>query len=144
MPNDAALEGEILPDNRQLPTTPVLPAELYLLPLTEKPFFPAQTLPLLMNEAPWLETVEDDRRNRASHGGPGAGQARQHRRCQPEDFHNIGTLVRMHHPVRTDGKIQFIAEGTEAFPHRQMDFRQRRPTWCRSNTRRDRAQPGFE
>ena len=45
MPNDP-LEGEILPDDRQLPAAPALPAELHLLPLTEKPFFPAQTLPL--------------------------------------------------------------------------------------------------
>jgi ATP-dependent Lon protease len=58
MPNDPALEGEILSDDRQLPATPVFPDELYLLPLTEKPFFPAQTLPLLMNEPPWLPTVE--------------------------------------------------------------------------------------
>ncbi len=30
MPNDP-LEGEVLPDERQLPAAPVLPAELYLL-----------------------------------------------------------------------------------------------------------------
>ena len=31
---------------------------LYLLPLSERPFFPAQALPLLLNEDPWLTTVE--------------------------------------------------------------------------------------
>ncbi len=41
-------QSEVLPDDRQLPAQPVLPAELHLLPLTEKPFFPAQTLPLLI------------------------------------------------------------------------------------------------
>ena len=84
MPNDSPLEGEILPDDRQLPAAPVLPAELYLLPLTEKPFFPAQTLPLLMNEAPWLSTVEAIGDSPRPHGGPGGGQARQHRRRQTQ------------------------------------------------------------
>ena len=35
MPNDPALEGEIISDDRQLPASPVLPTELHLLPLTE-------------------------------------------------------------------------------------------------------------
>ena len=35
-----------------------LPTTLHLLPLTERPFFPAQTLPLLMNENPWMATLE--------------------------------------------------------------------------------------
>jgi ATP-dependent Lon protease len=29
----------------------------------------------------------------------------------PEDFAAIGTVVRIHHPMRNSGKIQFIAEG---------------------------------
>ena len=115
MPNEPSLEGELLPDNRQLPATPVWPDELYLLPLTEKPFFPAQTLPLLMNEAPWLSTVE------------AIGETPQHMVglvvVRPDntddvtraDFHGIGTAVRIHHPVRTDGKMQFIAEGVRRF-----------------------------
>jgi ATP-dependent Lon protease len=35
--------------------------------------------------------------------------------ARPEDFYRIGTLVRMHHPMRSDGKIQFIAEGITRF-----------------------------
>jgi ATP-dependent Lon protease len=38
----------------------ILPSTLYLLPLSERPFFPAQALPLLLNEDPWLT----DRRGR--------------------------------------------------------------------------------
>ena len=115
MPHDAPLEGEFLADDRQLPATPELPGELYLLPLTEKPFFPAQTLPLLMNEAPWLSTVE------------AIGDTAHHRvglvvvkpdhtdDVKRSDFRNVGTVVRIHHPVRSDGKMQFIAEGTRRF-----------------------------
>ena len=35
-----------------------LPTTLYILPLSERPFFPAQTQPLLMNKEPWMETVK--------------------------------------------------------------------------------------
>lgn len=57
------LEGEVLrPDAGEEAAPPVpagiYPPTLYLLPLSERPFFPAQTLPLLMNEGPWLETVK--------------------------------------------------------------------------------------
>jgi ATP-dependent Lon protease len=33
----------------------------------------------------------------------------------PQDFYATGTAVHMHHPVRTEGKIQFIAEGQRRF-----------------------------
>jgi hypothetical protein len=68
-----------------------------------------------MNEGPWMETVK--RIGDSGHHlvglvcvhGDNADDAR------PEDFHRIGTLVRMHHPMRSDGKIQFIAEGITRF-----------------------------
>src|SRR5512139_490862 len=114
MPNDP-LEGEVLPDERQLPAAPVLPAELYLLPLTEKPFFPAQTLPLLMNEAPWLSTVEAI--GETPHHMVGLVVVRPDNTddVKRTDFRSVGTAVRIHHPVRSDGKMQFIAEGVRRF-----------------------------
>ena len=36
----------------------VLPGMLYVLPLSERPFFPNQVLPLLLNADPWLPTLE--------------------------------------------------------------------------------------
>ncbi len=115
MPNDPSLEGELLPDNRQLPAAPVWPDELHLLPLTEKPFFPAQTLPLLMNEAPWLSTVEAI--GETAHHMVGLVVVRPDNTddVKRADFRSVGTAVRIHHPVRTDGKMQFIAEGVRRF-----------------------------
>jgi len=115
MPNKPALEGEVLPDERQLPTTPSLPDELYLLPLTEKPFFPAQTLPLLMNEAPWLTTVEAIGETAHHMVGLVVVKPDNTDDVKRSDFKSIGTVVRIHHPVRSDGKMQFIAEGTRRF-----------------------------
>ena len=114
MPNDP-LEGEVLPDERQLPAAPALPAELYLLPLTEKPFFPAQTLPLLMNEAPWLPTVEAIGDTPHHMVGLVVVKPDNTDDVKRADFHSVGTVVRIHHPVRADGKMQFIAEGSKRF-----------------------------
>jgi ATP-dependent Lon protease len=114
MPHSAAPEGEPSVE-LQLPVDPLLPNELYLLPLTEKPFFPAQTMPLLMNEAPWLTTVEAI--GESSHHMVGLVVVKPDNTDEVKraDFRNIGTLVRIHHPVRSDGKMQFIAEGRRRF-----------------------------
>ena len=94
---------------------PALPAELHLLPLTEKPFFPAQTLPLLMNEAPWLSTVEAIGETAHHMVGLVVVKPDNTDDVKRADFRSIGTAVRIHHPVRTDGKMQFIAEGMRRF-----------------------------
>lgn len=121
--NSHPIEGELLDTNEtgdagrataNLPAQ-TLPATLHLLPLTEKPFFPAQTLPLIMNEGPWMETVK----RIGDSGHHLVGLVMVHGDisddARPQDFYGVGTLVRMHHPMRSDGKIQFIAEGITRF-----------------------------
>ena len=43
--------GLVLPDQN-------LPDKLYLLPINNRPFFPAQVMPVVVNESPWHETIE--------------------------------------------------------------------------------------
>ena len=113
-----AIEGEVIEpavsSELALPQQ-ILPETLYLLPLTERPFFPAQSLPLLMNMGPWLETVE--RIGDTEHKMVGLVLVRPNSADEvtTQDFYATGTVVRMHHPVRTEGKIQFIAEGQRRF-----------------------------
>ncbi len=57
------LDAEVVPTKDESSheitvATDILPNTLHLLPLSERPFFPAQVLPLLLNEDPWLPTVE--------------------------------------------------------------------------------------
>ncbi len=124
MPDDnpQSVEGEVLEAQHtgdQAPGLPVpasvLPATLYLLPLSERPFFPAQTLPLLMNEAPWLETVEKIGSTPSHMVGLVLVKKDRPEDAGPDDFYSIGTAVRMHNPLRSDGKFQFIAEGVARF-----------------------------
>ncbi|HSJ47700.1 MAG TPA: endopeptidase La [Gammaproteobacteria bacterium] len=108
--DDAVTGGtELVLSNELLPNT------LYLLPVVERPFFPAQNIPVLMNDGPWMETMQ------------AIGEAPQHvaglvlvnnndaEQASIDDFQVIGTAVRVHQPMRNAGKIQFIAEGLRRF-----------------------------
>ena len=94
----------------------ILPGTLYLLPLSERPFFPAQALPLLLNEDPWLTTIEAAANREQRVIGlilvkpDSAEKARG-----PEDFHPVGTVARMHQLNRNDGRLQFVAQGLKRF-----------------------------
>jgi ATP-dependent Lon protease len=91
----------------------VLPPLLHLLPLPERPLFPAQVLPIWIPEEPWLDTVKAV--GETPHKmlslvlvrGESAAEAK------PADFYPMSTVVRMHNPSRQEGRIQFIAEGIQ-------------------------------
>lgn len=90
-----------------------LPQKLYLLPITNRPFFPAQVMPVVINDNPWAETIE--RVAATPHHAlslfwvdqpmPADGT------LDPELLPKTGCAVKVHQAVREDGKIQFIAQG---------------------------------
>ncbi len=133
MPEQEPLEGELLEPREGAggvrPPVPanVPPSTLYLLPVSERPFFPAQTLPLLMNDEPWLETVEKVGETPQKMVGLVLVKRDKTEEAAVADFHAMGTVVRMHHPVRTEGKIQFIAEGVSRF--RIVNWLSRKPPY---------------
>ncbi|HXH03564.1 MAG TPA: endopeptidase La [Candidatus Competibacteraceae bacterium] len=93
----------------------VLPTTLYLLPLTERPFFPAQVLPLVLNEEAWLPTVEAALQSEQRVVGLILVKPDIPDDARREDFFNVGSVVRIHHPARQNGRIQFIAQGLKRF-----------------------------
>ncbi len=97
-----------------------LPDTLYLLPLTERPFFPAQVLPLVLNVDPWMGTFE---KLMADQAPPFVGlvlaRAEGSDKAQPADFCTVGTVVRIHQLARDDHKFQFVAQGVARFRIRQ-------------------------
>ncbi|TCO78944.1 ATP dependent PIM1 peptidase [Plasticicumulans lactativorans] len=120
MSDNDAIEAEIvtaddLPQSEIAVAADILPGRLLLLPLWERPFFPAQALPLLLNADPWLPTIE--RAAEAPQRVIGLVLVRHEEpdRAGPDDFYPVGTVVRMHHLVRGDGKIQFVAQGLRRF-----------------------------
>lgn len=98
--------GLVIPNQR-------LPDRLYLLPITNRPFFPAQVMPVVIDEQPWAETIE--RVANTPHHAislfwmdgplPPSGEV------DPDLLPSTGCAVKIHHAVKEDGKIQFIAQG---------------------------------
>jgi len=94
----------------------VLPEQLLVLPLRSRPFFPAQTMPLIIEDELWRETIE--RVGNTPHRLVGLVYSRhavEEQVPQQSDFAEWGTVVRIHQPMRESGRIQFIAEGLERF-----------------------------
>ncbi|MEQ8661985.1 MAG: LON peptidase substrate-binding domain-containing protein, partial [Gammaproteobacteria bacterium] len=112
------IPGERNGDHGRVPArvNEVLPEQLLVLPLRARPFFPAQTMPLVIEDDLWRETIE--RVGNTPHRLLGLVWSR-HPLEQPlpqvGDFAAWGTVVRLHQPVREGGRIQFIAEGLERF-----------------------------
>ena len=92
-----------------------LPSEIYLLPLSERPFFPPQTLPILMSEEIWRESIDSITAGEDQVAGMIMTQHTEFDEASANDFYDIGTLVSIHHPVVASGKVQFIAEGIHRF-----------------------------
>ncbi|WP_127477573.1 endopeptidase La [Sulfurivermis fontis] len=119
MSNNDTLESEVLSrdggSSELAVSADVLPTTLYLLPLTDRPFFPAQAFPVLLDEQPWLETLERIGDHPHHMAGLVLTRNGDPEHLKPENFHRIGSLVRVHNPNRSGGKIQFIAEGIQRF-----------------------------
>ncbi|WP_300650886.1 LON peptidase substrate-binding domain-containing protein, partial [Pseudomonas sp.] len=98
--------GLALPDQQ-------LPDKLYVIPIHNRPFFPAQVLPVIVNQDPWGKTLE--RVGNTAHkclalffmDNPPADGAS----FDPDSLPAHGTLVRVHHATEEGGKLQFVAQG---------------------------------
>ncbi len=93
----------------------VLPSVIQLLPLANRPFFPAQAIPLVVERDPWQETVE--RAHRSAHKVVGLvlAQGDSPRGARPEDFYGMGTVSRIHRVVRQQDTLQLYVEGIQRF-----------------------------
>ncbi|MBY6034047.1 endopeptidase La [Marinobacter daepoensis] len=105
------------------------PQRLYVLPVSNRPFFPAQVQPVMVNQDPWQETLkrvgETDHRMlgicfvenpQADDGIPDS-----------DDLESVGCAVRVHHAQNDSGKVQFIAQGLQRF--RIVQWLRRRPPY---------------
>ncbi|OYT78774.1 MAG: endopeptidase La [Pseudomonas sp. PGPPP4] len=119
---EAGQTGLVLPGQN-------LPDKLYVIPIHNRPFFPAQVLPVIVNEEPWAETLElvakTDHHCLAlfyMEQQPGDADG-----FDPDQLPQHGTLVRIHHATRQDGKLQFVAQGLSRVRIRGWLRRQRPP-----------------
>ena len=90
------------------------PDTLYIIPIHNRPFFPAQVLPVIVDADPWADTLrlvaKTDHHNLALFfidEQPTESGYLDVSSQLPEH----GTLVRIHHATQEEGKVQFIAQG---------------------------------
>jgi len=91
------------------------PREIFLLPVKERPFFPGQQLPVLLNRESWEETYEAIKAGECKYIGMIYVDTEEHHKADPTDFSHIGTLVKIHEPKVKEDYIQLIAEGVCRF-----------------------------
>lgn len=92
-----------------------LPKRLYLLPLVERPFFPPQTVPILLDIDPWLKTIEKASESKTPMLGLVLTRAETSDDATPKDMFSVGTAIRLHQPTETEEQVQVIAEGVTRF-----------------------------
>lgn len=106
-----------------------LPRRMYVLPVSNRPFFPAQVQPVMVNQNPWHETLK--RVGETDHRILGICFVENpedgNRVPGSEEFETIGCAVRVHHAQQEGGKVQFIAQGLQRF--RIVQWLRRRPPY---------------
>ncbi len=91
------------------------PDEIFLLPVKERPFFPAQQLPVLLNKKSWSKTFDAIQSGKCKYIGLIFVDKEEHDKAKPKDFSAMGTLVKIHDPKVKKDYIQLIAEGIQRF-----------------------------
>ncbi|WP_061241872.1 endopeptidase La [Ectopseudomonas composti] len=116
--NDQDIHSEAVDDNVQSTTGVVLPAQmlpdkLYIIPINNRPFFPAQVLPVIVNEHPWGRTLKrvDNTEHKCLALFYVDNPPDEHGEFDVDSLPEHGTLVRVHHISEEGGKLQFVAQG---------------------------------
>jgi ATP-dependent Lon protease len=93
-----------------------LPEQLYLVPIRNRPFFPAQLQPLVFNKDEWGETLDRVQKNKHKAVGLIFVNSTPREDLSVDDFPKIGCVVKIHNIVSDDNdQVQFIALGIQRF-----------------------------
>lgn len=93
----------------------VLPEVIYLLPLSSRPFFPAQVQPVAVDLDPWKDTLEQ--MSLEAHSVVGLVYVDNAEKGSPkkEHFKEIGCVAKVHKAMPEDNKMTFLAQGLKRF-----------------------------
>ncbi len=105
------------------------PRRMYVLPVSNRPFFPAQVQPVVVNQNPWQETLK--RVGETEHKVLGIcfveNPESETGIPASDDLETMGCAVKVHHAQSEGGKVQFIAQGMQRF--RIVQWLRRRPPY---------------
>ncbi len=93
----------------------VLPDIIHVIPQENRPFFPGQALPLLMNAEIWLPTLKSIQDRGQEVVGLIASRTALSESPSPDELYTMGTVCRIHRVQRNDDHLQVIVEGLQRF-----------------------------
>lgn len=91
-----------------------LPQYLYIIPLFDRPFFPPQSLPLLLDSSYLKTSIEKINQTDNQIGGFLLSK-NDTPPTDTSDLYNYGTSFKLFNPIAVNNKIQIIAEGVKKF-----------------------------
>ncbi|SEH07894.1 endopeptidase La [Candidatus Venteria ishoeyi] len=93
----------------------VLPSHLHILPLLNRPFFPGQVVPLLIEAEGWKKTIKAIVETEHQVFGLILMHNEDIKDLRQENFHQMGTACRLHRVIKEDDKLQILVEGLQRF-----------------------------
>lgn len=93
----------------------VLPDIIYVLPLSSRPFFPAQVQPVAVDLDPWEETLERISLDPQSTVGLMFSESTKEGTPSVDEFKQIGCVVKVHKATPESDKMTFLAQGLKRF-----------------------------
>jgi ATP-dependent Lon protease len=93
----------------------VLPAQIHLLPVAMRPFFPGQAAPLLMDAEFWTDTLRAVDKTPHKLLGIILTRSETAEQARPQDLHRIGTVCRVHRVQPVEGRLQVLVECLQRF-----------------------------
>jgi ATP-dependent Lon protease len=92
-----------------------LPGTIPILPQIERPFFPGQIVPLLIDPETWEATIRLAQENSNNVIGLLLADSDRAEQTTVKDFCKMGTAARIHRIGRVDGRLQVLLEGIQRF-----------------------------
>jgi len=93
----------------------VLPGVIHLLPQGNRPFFPGQVMPLLVDRDPWEQTLKAVHDSGHHVIGLSLVKTDQVEAASGDDFYAMGTACRIHRVQQDKDKLQVLVEGLQRF-----------------------------
>ena len=93
----------------------VLPSVIPVLPVSERPFFPSQVMPLILPAEPWLNLMKTAHENHNNVIGVVWAPVDDIRSAQTSDLRAMGTACRIHQVQQKDDNLHVVLIGIERF-----------------------------
>ena len=93
----------------------VLPGLIHILPLANRPFFPGQVMPLMVDLEPWMGTLQAVKDAHHDIIGVIAVKTDRAEKASVDDFYAMGTACRIHNVHKEERKLQIMLSGLQRF-----------------------------